>query len=76
MAHVGLLHGGGGCLGATGGAAAIYTVASLILMVSVGFPRLSSFPRRYLVWGSVLFVAYELCLSLSIGYAHTGRQAI
>ena len=28
------------------------------------------------MWGSVLFVAYELCLSLSIGYAHTGRQAI
>lgn len=75
-AIVGLIRGVSEHLGATGGAAAIYTVASLILMVSVGFPRLSSFPRRYLVWGSVLFVAYELCLSLSIGYAHTGRQAI
>lgn len=75
-AIVGLIRGVSEHLGATGGAAAIYTVASLILLVSVGFPRLASFPRRYLLWGSVLFVAYELCLSLSIGYAHTGRQAI
>ncbi len=75
-AIVGLIRGVSEHLGATGGAAAIYTVASVILLVSVGFPRLSSFPRKYLLWGSVLFVAYELCLSLSIGYAHSGRQAI
>ncbi|MBG7622421.1 aromatic amino acid DMT transporter YddG [Herbaspirillum sp. AP02] len=75
-AIVGLIRGVSDHLGATGGAAAIYTVASVILLVSVGFPRLSNFPRKYLLWGSVLFVAYELCLSLSIGYAHSGRQAI
>lgn len=75
-AIVGLIRGVSEHLGATGGAAAIYTVASVILLISVGFPRLSSFPRKYLLWGSVLFVAYELCLSLSIGYAHSGRQAI
>ncbi|MGR5503970.1 EamA family transporter, partial [Vibrio sp. DNB22_10_4] len=38
--------------------------------------NLKMFPRRYLVWGSLLFVSYELCLSLSIGYANSGRQAI
>ncbi|HZG21496.1 MAG TPA: aromatic amino acid DMT transporter YddG [Herbaspirillum sp.] len=75
-AIVGLIRGVSEHLGATGGAAAIYTVASVILLFAVGFPRLSSFPRTYLLWGSLLFVAYELCLSLSIGYAHTGRQAI
>ncbi|MBP0600386.1 aromatic amino acid DMT transporter YddG [Herbaspirillum sp. LeCh32-8] len=75
-AIVGLIRGVSEYLGATGGAAAIYTVASVFLVLSVGFPRLSSFPRKYLLWGSVLFVAYELCLSLSIGYANTGRQAI
>lgn len=75
-AIVGLIRGVSELLGATGGAAMIYTVASVLLLMTVGFPKLSTFPRRYLLWGSLLFVAYELCLSLSIGYANTSRQAI
>lgn len=63
-------------LGATGGAAMMYSVASVFLLLSVGHVKLSAFPRRYLAWGSLLFVSYELCLSLSIGYADTARQAI
>ncbi len=73
---VGLIRGVSEHLGATGGAAMIYSVASLILLFSVGFPKLGAFPKKYLFWGSLLFVTYELCLSLSIGYANTGRQAI
>ena len=63
-------------LGPTGGAAMMYSVASLLLLFSVGWVKLATFPRRYLIWGSLLFVTYELCLSLSIGYANTARQAI
>ncbi|MFT4066910.1 aromatic amino acid DMT transporter YddG [Paraburkholderia sp.] len=73
---VALIRGVSESLGATGGAAMIYTVASVFLFFTVGFPRLSEFPRSYLMWGSLLFIAYELCLSLSIGYANDGRQAI
>jgi drug/metabolite transporter (DMT)-like permease len=73
---VGLIRGVSDGLGATAGAAMIYTVASVILFFSVGLPKLRAFPRRYLFWGSLLFVAYELCLSLSIGYANSGRQAV
>ncbi|NML31685.1 aromatic amino acid DMT transporter YddG [Paraburkholderia antibiotica] len=73
---VALIRGVSESLGATGGAAMIYTVASVFLWFSVGFPKLREFPRSYLLWGSLLFVAYELCLSLSIGYANSGRQAI
>ncbi|MBB3213640.1 drug/metabolite transporter (DMT)-like permease [Herbaspirillum sp. Sphag1AN] len=73
---VALIRGVSESLGATGGAAMIYSVASLFLLLSVGFPDIRQFPRRYLLWGSLLFVAYELCLALSIGYANTGRQAI
>jgi drug/metabolite transporter (DMT)-like permease len=73
---VGLIRGVSESLGATGGAAMIYTVASVLLWLTVGFGRLGEFPRRYLLWGSILFVSYELCLSLSIGYANSGRQAI
>lgn len=73
---IGLIRGVSESLGATGGAALIYSVASVLLLFTVGFPRLRKFPRPYLVWGSVLFVSYELCLALSIGYANTSRQAI
>jgi drug/metabolite transporter (DMT)-like permease len=63
-------------LGPTGGAALMYSVASVFLLLTVGHVKLREFPRRYLAWGSLLFVTYELCLSLSIGYADTARQAI
>lgn len=73
---VGLIRSVSEGLGATGGAAMIYTAASLLLWFTVGFTPLRAMPRKYLYWGSALFVSYELCLALSIGYAHTGQQAI
>lgn len=73
---IGLIRGVSESLGATGGAAMIYSVAAVLLLFTIGFPKLSKFPRRYLFWGSLLFVCYELCLALSIGYANSSRQAI
>jgi drug/metabolite transporter (DMT)-like permease len=73
---VGLIRGVSEGLGATGGAAMIYSAASLLLLATVGFTPLRAMPRNYLYWGSGLFVAYELCLALSIGYARSGQQAI
>ncbi len=75
-AVVGLIRSVSEHFGATGGAALIYTVASMLLSLTVGPGQLSRLPRRYLFWGAGLFVSYELCLALSIGYAHTSRQAI
>lgn len=75
-AIVGLIRGVAEHFGATGGAALIYTLASILLWLSVGLGNLRAFPRRYLLWGSVLFVCYELCLALSIGWAHSHQQAI
>ena len=62
--------------GAVGGAALMYTLASLILLFSVGMTNPRSFSRKYLIAGSILFVSYELCLALSIGFAENSRQAI
>lgn len=73
---VGLIRSVSESLGATGGAAMMYSVASVFLLISIGFPKISEFPRRYLIWGSLLFVSYELCLALSIGYSNTNQQAI
>jgi drug/metabolite transporter (DMT)-like permease len=75
-AVVGSIRGLSEHLGPVGGAALMYSLASVLLLATVGLGRVWEFPRRYLVWGSVLFVSYELCLSLSIGYASNARQAI
>jgi drug/metabolite transporter (DMT)-like permease len=75
-AIVGLIRGVSESLGATGGAALIYTLGTAMLWVSVGTTRISTLPRRYLVVGGALFVAYEWCLALSLGYANDARQAI
>jgi len=75
-AVVGLIRGVSQVFGATGGAALIYTVATGLLLLTVGPTRVSALPRRYLLWGGGLFVAYELCLSLSLGLADDAQQAI
>lgn len=62
--------------GAVGGAALLYTLCALLLLPILGVPKVHKFPKNYLVLGSILFVAYELCLSLSLGYANSNRQAI
>lgn len=46
------------------------------MLVTVGFPDIRRFSPRYLIAGSVLFVSYEICLALSLGYAATRSQAI
>ena len=75
-ANVGLIKHVSEGFGAVAGAALIYTCSSLVLLCTAGFPRLKSFPRLYLLMGSVLFVCYEVCLSLSLGYSRNAQQAI
>lgn len=75
-AIVGLIKSVSEGFGPIAGAALIYSCSAALLLFTVGFPNLRRFPRSYLVIGSVLFVCYELCLSLSLGFTHNGRQAI
>lgn len=62
--------------GATLGAAMIYTVASVFLLLTMKWTPLSKFPKKYLIYGALLMVSYELCLALSIGYSQNSKQAI
>jgi drug/metabolite transporter (DMT)-like permease len=62
--------------GAIGGAALMYTVASIFLLLTVGWVPLKKFPKKYLIFGGFLMVAYELCLSLAVGYSANSKQAI
>jgi drug/metabolite transporter (DMT)-like permease len=63
-------------LGPVGGAALIYTVSSLILIVVVGAPSLHRFSSRYLLVGGGLFVSYEICLALALGMANDRVQTV
>lgn len=73
---VGLIRSVSEGLGAIGGAAMIYSVSAVFLLLALRMPNLRLFPRPYLLLGSLLFVSYEICLSLSLGYANTRLQAI
>nr|WP_315289541.1 aromatic amino acid DMT transporter YddG [Serratia proteamaculans] len=73
---VGLIRSASEGLGPIGGAAMIYSVSAVFLLLALRLPNLRQFPRAYLILGSLLFVSYEICLSLSLGYANTRLQAI
>lgn len=59
-----------------GGAAMMYTVSAIFLMSVMGKPKIKTYPKRYLMIGGGLFVAYEICLALSLGMANTRHQAM
>lgn len=61
--------------GAIGGAALVYTYSALFLVAFSGIPNIKEYPKRYVVVGGALFVAYELCLSLSLGFSNSREQS-
>ncbi len=63
-------------LGPVGGAASIYTVASVFLVLVMGVPKLKNYSLRYVIICGGLFVAYEICLALALGMANSRTQAI
>lgn len=63
-------------MGAVGGAAVMYSLATVLLWGIFGRPRLHRFSRSYLFWAAVFFVGCELCLSLSVGFADNARQTV
>lgn len=73
---LGLMRAVAEAFGPVGGAALIYTVASVFLIVATGMPRLSRFTPGYLLIGGALFVSYEICLSLSVGMANDRHQSM
>lgn len=63
-------------LGPAGGAALIYTFGTVLLIVLLGKPRLRTASWFYLLTGGALFVTYDVCMSLALGYAHSDTQAV
>lgn len=62
--------------GPIGGAAWVYSLSSLFLLRFIGIPDLKKIPKLYLIAGGILFVGYETCMALSLGFANNRIQAI
>ncbi|EGQ9123312.1 aromatic amino acid DMT transporter YddG [Vibrio parahaemolyticus] len=63
-------------LGPVGGAAMLYSLSSVFLLIVVGIPKLSYFSLKYLIVGGAMFVCYEIFLALALGYSNSRAQAI
>ncbi|EHH2568551.1 drug/metabolite DMT transporter permease [Vibrio parahaemolyticus] len=63
-------------LGPVGGAAILYSLSSIFLLIVVGIPKLSYFSSKYLIVGGAMFVCYEIFLALALGYSNSRAQAI
>lgn len=63
-------------LGPIGGAASMYTVSSLFLILVMGLPDIRKFSKTYLIAGGAMFVCYEIFLSLALGMANDRHQAV
>lgn len=59
-----------------GGAAMMYSISAIFLLLVMGVPKLKTFPVRYLIIGTLLFVSYEVCLALSLGMASNRQQTM
>ncbi|WP_410015436.1 aromatic amino acid DMT transporter YddG [Sodalis sp. RH24] len=62
--------------GPTGGAAMIYTVSAVFLLALAARPRVAGFRLKYMLTAGLLFASYEICSSLSLGYAASREQSI
>jgi drug/metabolite transporter (DMT)-like permease len=75
-ATVGLLRSIAEVFGPIGGAALVFTTSAVFASLALGVPRWRELPPAYLWGGGLLFVAYEVCLAVSLGIAHDRSQAM
>ncbi len=76
---IGLMRSVAEAFGALGGAAMLYTVSAVLVLLVKGLPsraQLRSISRVYLLLCGLLFALYEVCLSVSIGLAHNRAQSL
>ena len=66
-------------LGPIGGAASVFTLSALLVTLRFGLPKRAQLARMYpaYLWGcGLLFVLYEIALSLSLGFASNRSQTL
>lgn len=54
----------------------IYSFSAVLLLIIFRIPNFKLISKTYLILGTALFIAYELCFSFAIAYSKTAQQAI
>ena len=73
---VGLMKQVSAAIGPELGVTFIYSLSALLLLAIFKVPNFKQISKKYLIFGTILFVAYEVCFSFAIAYSQTARQAI
>lgn len=73
---VGLMKQVSAAIGPELGVTFIYSLSALLLLAIFKVPDFKQISKKYLIFGTILFVAYEVCFSFAIAYSQTARQAI
>lgn len=73
---VGLIKHVSTALNPTLGITLIYSFSAIFLLLIFRFPNFKQINKTYLILGTILFTAYELCFSFAIAYSKTHQQAI
>jgi drug/metabolite transporter (DMT)-like permease len=73
---IALLRNNAELIGPIGGAAMVYSLSAVMLMVGLGLPKLKNYSVKYLVIGGGLFACYEVFFSLALGIANDRIQTI
>lgn len=75
-ANVALIRMTTSALGLTAGAAFLFGFATLFAALFFGLPRLSSIPKKYLLWGVGSALLCEICYFSSLALSRGGQQTI
>lgn len=62
--------------GALGGSALIFTVSGILAALHAGRGLIKGHSRRYLLLGGGMFVVYEICLALAVGFSESRLQSV
>ncbi|ENW48631.1 hypothetical protein F917_02503 [Acinetobacter baumannii NIPH 67] len=73
---VGLIKHVATAIGPTIGITLIYSFSAVLLLIIFRLPNFKLISKKYLILGTLFFIAYELCFSFAIAYSQSAQQAI
>lgn len=73
---VGLIKQVSSAIGPDLGITLVYTCSALLVLTIFKVPNFKLISKKYLIFGTILFISYELCFAFAVAYAKTDQQAI
>ncbi len=73
---VGLIKQVSSTIGPDLGVTLVYSCSALLVLAIFKLPNFKLISKKYLIFGTILFVVYELCFAFAVAYTKTDQQAI